>query len=192
MVERGTTIGLVSTKKTQLGINVNDLGTADGTIALVGTYDLSKLTGADAKLANATKVTYTLSLQERAEDGSYRTVDGDISKYLQVKEGDKLGTGTVSGNTIVFTDEKKDGKFATLDGDSLAFKHRFVVKVNTDVEGSEETYANYRLVLTAHMEGGGVNDTPKGATDAATDSDFVTYTITKVKMDGIDHSGQTN
>lgn len=187
-----STIGLVSTKKTQLGINVNDLGTADGTIALVGTYDLSKLTGADAKLANATKVTYTLSLQERAEDGSYRTVDGDISKYLQVKEGDKLGTGTVSGNTIVFTDEKKDGKFATLDGDSLAFKHRFVVKVNTDVEGSEETYANYRLVLTAHMEGGGVNDTPKGATDAATDSDFVTYTITKVKMDGIDHSGQTN
>ncbi len=192
-----STIGLVSTKKTQLGINVNDLSTADGTIALVGTYDLSKLTGADAKLANATKVTYTLSLQKRAEDGSYQpvdynTVDDNISKYLQVKESDKLGTGTVSGNTIVFTDEKKDGKFATLDGDSLAFKHRFVVKVNTDIESSKETYANYRLVLTAHMEGGGVDDTPKGATDAATNSDFVTYTITKVKMDGIDHSGQTN
>lgn len=182
-----STIGLVSTKKTQLGINVNDLSTADGTIALVGTYDLSKLTGADAKLANATKVTYTLSLQKRAEDGSYRTVDGDISKYLQVKESDKLGTGTVSDSTIVFTDEKKDGKFATLDGDSLAFKHRFVVKVNTDVEGSEETYANYRLVLTAHMEGGGVDDTPKGVTNAATDSDFVTYTITKVNLDGIGH-----
>lgn len=187
-----STIGLVSTKKTQLGINVNDLSTADGTIALVGTYDLSKLTGADAKLANATKVTYTLSLQKRAEGGDYQPVDGDISKYLQVKESDKLGTGTVSGNTIVFTDEKKNGKFATLDGDSLAFKHRFVVKVNTDIEGNEETYANYRLVLTAHMEGGGVGDTPQGATDAATNSDFVTYTITKVKMDGIDHSGQTN
>lgn len=187
-----STIGLVSTKKTQLGINVNDLSTADGTIALVGTYDLSKLTGADAKLANATKVTYTLSLQKRGEGGDYQPVDGDISKYLQVKESDKLGTGTVSGNTIVFTDEKKNGKFATLDGDSLAFKHRFVVKVNTDIEGSKETYANYRLVLTAHMEGGGVGDTPQGATDAATNSDFVTYTITKVKMDGIDHSGQTN
>lgn len=187
-----STIGLVSTKKTQLGINVNDLSAADGTIALVGTYDLSKLTGADAKLANATKVTYTLSLQKRGENDEYKTVDGDISKYLQVKESDKLGTGTVSGNTIVFTDEKKNGKFATLDGDSLAFKHRFVVKVNTDIEGSKETYANYRLVLTAHMEGGGVGDTPQGATDAATNSDFVTYTITKVKMDGIDHSGQTN
>ena len=187
-----STIGLVSTKKTQLGINVNDLSAADGTIALVGTYDLSKLTGADAKLANATKVTYTLSLQKRGENDEYKTVDGGISKYLQVKESDKLGTGTVSGNTIVFTDEKKNGKFATLDGDSLAFKHRFVVKVNTDIEGSKETYANYRLVLTAHMEGGGVGDTPQGATDAATNSDFVTYTITKVKMDGIDHSGQTN
>ena len=39
-----STIALEASKKSQLGINIDDLKSADGEIALVGTYDLSKLT----------------------------------------------------------------------------------------------------------------------------------------------------
>lgn len=185
-----STIALVATKKTQLSINVNDLNSADGTIALVGTYDLSKLKDADTKINKAGTVTYTLSLQQKQDDGKYADVSS-IGKYLNVAEYDHSDSVTESsdGKSIVFTDRKRaDGTFATLDGDSLAFKHRFVVKVNTDVENNKQFYANYRLVLTAHLEGSGVSDVPVNV-DGLTDyfnSDFVTYTITKVETRGID------
>ena len=189
-----STIGLMAPQKTQLGINVDDLDNkADGTIVLVGTYDLSKLSGAEEKLKRATTVTYTLRLQKKNENDAYEDVDG-IDNYLAVSESDKLGTGRVSGdgNSIVFTDTRSEGgDFATRDSDSLALKHRFVAKVKTDnVESAGHPYANYRLVLTAHMEGNGVNDTPINAMDYGEgyeNSDFVTYTLTKVKLEGIDH-----
>lgn len=189
-----STIGLMAPQKTQLGINVDDLDNkADGTIVLVGTYDLSKLSGAEEKLKRATTVTYTLRLQKKNENDAYEDVDG-IDNYLAVSESDKLGTGRVSGdgNSIVFTDTRSEGgDFATRDSDSLALKHRFVAKVKTDnVESAGHPYANYRLVLTAHMEGNGVNDTPinaMGYGEGYENSDFVTYTLTKVKLEGIDH-----
>lgn len=189
-----STIGLMAPQKTQLGINVDDLDNkADGTIVLVGTYDLSKLSGAEDKLKRATTVTYTLRLQKKNKNDAYEYVGG-IDNYLTVSESDKLGTGSVSGdgNSIVFADTKSEGgDFATRDSDSLALKHRFVVKVKTDnVESAGHPYANYRLVLTAHMEGNGVNDTPinaMGYGEGYENSDFVTYTLTKVKLEGIDH-----
>ena len=183
-----STIALIASKKTQLGINVNDLSSADGTIALVGTYDMSKLNGADAKIDKATTLTYTLTLQRRNDEGNYEAVSG-IGNYITVKESDHLDAGAVSadGKSIVFTDTKAADRFATRDGKSSAFKHRFVVKVNTNVEGSEQFYANYRLVLTAHLTGDGVDDTPANAESIAdyAHSDYVTYTITKVDTKGI-------
>lgn len=187
-----STIALEASKKSQLGINIDDLKSADGEIALVGTYDLSKLTGAEAMISNADTVTYTLSLQQRQNDGSYAAVD-NISSYITVLGSDKLANGSLSadGKNYVFTDSKgTGGAFATRDGNSLAFKHAFRVKVNTDVEGRRQTYANYRLVLTANiMTGNVVNDTPVNVSnlDGYSHSDYVTYTLSRINTKGIPH-----
>lgn len=190
-----STIALEASKKSQLGINIDDLKSADGEIALVGTYDFSKVTGADAMISNATEVTYTMTLQQRQDDGSYGDVKG-IANYLSVLGSDHLGAGEVSpdGNSYVFTDSKPSGTFATRDGNSLAFKHAFRVKVNTDVEKAGQTYANYRLVLTAHMSGGGVNDTPANVSNLSgyANSDYVTYTLARINTEGIQHGSGTN
>lgn len=190
-----STIALEASKKSQLGINIDDLKSADGEIALVGTYDFSKVTGADAMISNATEVTYALTLQQRQDDGSYGDVKG-IANYLSVLGSDHLGAGEVSpdGNSYVFTDSKPSGTFATRDGNSLAFKHAFRVKVNTNVEKAGQTYANYRLVLTAHMSGGGVNDTPVNVSnlDGYANSDYVTYTLARINTEGIPREAKTN
>ena len=190
-----STIALEASKKSQLGINIDDLKSADGEIALVGTYDLSKLTGAEAKIDAASTVTYTLSLEQRQDNGGYAPV-GDISNYITVLGSDYLGTGAASadGNSYVFTDTKTNGAFLTRDGNSLAFKHAFRVKVNTDVETAGQTYANYRLVLTAHMSGGGADDRPVNVSnlDGYANSDYVTYTLARINTQGIPHEAKTN
>lgn len=191
-----STIALEASKKSQLGINIDDLKSADGEIALVGTYDLSKLAGAEAMISNAGTVTYALSLQKRQNDGNYAAVD-NISNYITVLGSDKLANGSLSadGKNYVFTDSKgTGGAFATRDGNSLAFKHAFRVKVNTDVEGKDQTYANYRLVLTAHMTGSVVNDTPVNVSNLAgyAHSDYVTYTLARINTKGIPHETKTN
>ena len=195
-----STIALEASKKSQLGINIDDLKSADGTIALVGTYDLSKLSGGDSKITAATTVAYSLSLQRRQKDGRYLPVDEDISKYITeyiaILGDDKLVEGTLSADrrSYEFTDNKTDGVFATRDGNSLAFKHAFRVKVNTDVEKAGQTYANYRLVLTAHMSGGGVDDRPVNVSnlDGYANSDYVTYTLARINTGGIPHEAKTN
>ena len=193
-----STIALEASKKSQLGINIDDLKSADGEIALVGTYDLSKLAGAEAMISNASTVTYTLSLQKRRQDdGRYDAVD-NISSYITVLGSDKLANGSLSadGKNYVFTDSKgTGGAFATRDGNSLAFKHAFRVKVNTDVEGKDQTYANYRLVLTANiMTGNVVNDTPVNVSnlDGYSHSDYVTYTLARINTKGIPHKTKTS
>lgn len=195
-----STIALEASKKSQLGINIDDLKSADGTIALVGTYDLSKLSGAEEMISSATSVAYTLSLQQRQANGSYDPVNDDISKYITeyiaVLGDDKLAKGTLSDDrrSYVFTDNKTGSGFATRDGNSLVFKHAFRVKVNTNVETAGQTYANYRLVLTAHMSGGGVNDTPVNVSNLAdyARSDYVTYTLARINTEGIQHGSGTN
>lgn len=192
-----STIALTATKKTQLGINVDDLGTAtaDGTIALAATYDLSKLSGAEEKLSKAESATFTLTLQKRNDKGGYDSVP--IADYLSVQQCTQLGTGKVSvgDDSIVFTDTaSKDAAsnsvLATRDGSSPILRLGFVVKVNTDVELAQHFYANYRLVMTAHLSGSGVDDTPVNASGSIAgyaNSDYVTYTLTRVHMEGISH-----
>lgn len=191
-----STIALEASKKSQLGINIDDLKSADGEIALVGTYDFSKLAGAEAMISNASTVKYTLSLEKRQNDGSYAAVD-NISSYITVLGSDKLANGSLSadGKNYVFTDSKgTGGAFATRDGNSLAFKHAFRVKVNTNVEKTGQTYANYRLVLTARMTGNGVDDKPANVSNLAgyANSDYVTYTLARINTEGIPHETKSN
>ena len=176
-----TTITLSAPEKSQLGINVDDLRPiADGTIGLGATYELGGLNGAAEAIASADSVVYTLTLQRRDDtNGSYVDVTGGISDYVTVTESE-LAAATSSGSTITFTDSKENGKFHTQNGDT-AFSLPFTVKVNTQVEQRGQFYANYRLVMTASL-------VTAGAPSAAPRSPgYVTYTLTRVNLNGIDH-----
>ena len=176
------TITLSAPEKSQLGINVDDLRPiADGTIGLGATYELGRLNSAAEAIAGADSVVCTLKLQRRNDtNGSYVDVTGDISDYVTVTES-KLATVSVAGNAITFTDSRgDDGKFKTQNGDAT-FSLPFTVKVNTQVEQRDQFYANYRLVMTASL-------VTNGAESATPQSpDYVTYTLTRVNLNGIDH-----
>lgn len=175
-----TTITLSAPEKSQLGINVDDLRPiANGTIGLGATYELGGLNNATEAIANADSVVYTLELQRRGTDGTYESVTDDISNYVTVTES-KLAAVAPSGSTITFTDSKENGKFRTQNGDTT-FNLPFTVKVNTQAEQRDQFYANYRLVMTASLV--------TGSTASATPQspDYVTYTLTRVNLNGIDH-----
>lgn len=175
-----TTITLSAPEKSQLGINVDDLRPiANGTIGLGATYELGGLSNAAEAIANADSVVYTLSLQRRGTDGTYESVTDDISNYVTVTES-KLAAVAPSGSTITFTDSKENGKFKTKNGNTT-FSLPFTVKVNTQVEQREQFYANYRLVMTASLVKGDV------ASAKPQSPDYVTYTLTRVNLNGIGH-----
>lgn len=175
-----TTITLSAPEKSQLGINVDDLRPiANGTIGLGATYELGGLSNAAEAIANADSVVYTLSLQRRGTDGTYESVTDDISNYVTVTES-KLAAVAPSGSTITFTDPKENGKFKTKNGNTT-FSLPFTVKVNTQVEQREQFYANYRLVMRASLVKGDV------ASAKPQSPDYVTYTLTRVNLNGIDH-----
>lgn len=176
-----TTITLSAPEKSQLGINVDDLRPiANGTIGLGATYELGGLNNAAEAIANADSVVYTLTLQRRSgTNGTYEDVTGDISDYVTVTES-KLATVNAASNAITFTDSKENGKFHTQNGDTT-FSLPFTVKVNTQVEQSDQFYANYRLVMTASLVTGG------SPSSAPRSPDYVTYTLTRVNLNGIDH-----
>lgn len=175
-----TTITLSAPDKSKLGINVDDLRPiANGTIGLGATYELGGLSNAAEAIANADSVVYTLELQRRGTDGTYESVTDDISNYVTVTES-KLAAVAPSGSTITFTDSKENGKFKTQNGDTT-FSLPFTVKVNTQVEQREQFYANYRLVMRASLVKGDV------ASAKPQSPDYVTYTLTRVNLNGIDH-----
>lgn len=181
-----TIITLSAPEKSQLGINVDDLRPiANGTIGLGATYELGGLNNAAEAIKGADFVVYTLTLQRRGADGSYVDVTDNISDYVAVTES-KLAVVSATGNAITFTDTKENGKFKTQNGDAT-FNLPFTVKVNTQVEqreqfyASERFYANYRLVMTASLVTGDV------AGAAPRSPDYVTYTLTRVNLNGIDH-----
>lgn len=181
------TITLSAPDKSQLGINVDDLRPiADGTIGLGATYEVGGLNNAAEAIKNAGSVVYTLKLQRRSgAKGSYEDVTGKISDYVTVTES-KLATVNAADSAITFTDStKENGKFRTQNGDTT-FSLPFTVKVNTQVEQRDQFYANYRLVMTASLV---TNDVASATPQSP---DYVTYTLTRVNLNGIDHGSETN
>lgn len=187
MNKGGATITLSAPDKSQLGINVDDLRPiANGTIGLGATYEVGGLNNATEAIASAGSVVYTLKLQRRSgTNGSYEDVTGNISDYVTVTES-KLATVNAADNAITFTDStKENGKFRTQNGDTT-FNLPFTVKVNTQVEQGGQFYANYRLVMTASLV---TNDVASATPQSP---DYVTYTLTRVNLNGIDHGSETN
>lgn len=182
MNKGGATITLSAPDKSQLGINVDDLRPiANGTIGLGATCELGGLNNATEAIRDADSVVYTLTLKRRnGIDGSYEDVTDGISNYVKVTES-KLAVVNADGNAITFTDStKENGKFRTQNGDTT-FNLPFTVQVNTQVEQRDQFYANYRLVMTANLvTGGAMSATPQSP-------DYVTYTLTRVNLNGIDH-----
>lgn len=185
-----SSISFIASKPSQLGINLDDLASADGTIAAVGTYDLSKLNGSAALIEKAAKVEYKLSLQKREgtnDDGSGKYEDVNIGDYVAVTSaGSEGGNGSLvlsnmggDASSYTWTDEKKDGKFATLDGDSRQFKLGLDMKVDTTKDA--HTYANYRLILEAKL----IDSDGKVLNSPTNTSDYITYTLTRVNTKGI-------
>lgn len=112
-------------------------------------------------------------------DGLYENVTDGISNYVKVPES-KLAVVNAAGNAITFTDStKENGKFKTQNA-GTTFSLPFTVTVKTQVEPSR-FYANYRLVMTASLvKGDMASATPQSP-------DYVTYTLTRVNLNGIDH-----
>ena len=188
-----STIELSASMQSQLGINVNDLALANGTIAAYGTYDLSAMIDADDRIGEATSVRYMLKLQKRTgTDGTYE--DESVKGHFSVTES-PLGEGTLTPmgakDAFVFIDQKANNAFATQKSAKM-FQFPFTVKVNTDVEDNNFTYANYRLVLSAELldTSGSVIDTPVNIAlnSGYPNSDYITYTLSKINTSGISHS----
>lgn len=187
MNKGGATITLSAPDNSQLGINVDDLRPiANGTIGLGATYEVGGLNNATEAIASASSVVYTLKLQRRSGiNDSYEDVTGKISDYVTVTES-KLATVNVADSAITFTDStKENGKFRTQNGDTT-FSLPFTVKVNTQVEQRDQFYANYRLVMTASLI------TSDVASTTSQSPDYVTYTLTRVNLNGIDHGSESN
>ena len=188
------TISLTADHPEQLGINLDDLSSkSDGIIdPVTAVYDLTALSNADDLIAKADKVVYALTLERRSgTDGTYEKV-GDISDYLSVTSGE-LGQGSADGQTgsITWTDNSKNTK------DEESNKFKLTLRFNIDTTLDAHKYANYRLRLTAKLyQGDNVLNEPwnKNKVNGDNDdfnsahSDYVTYTLTRVKLDGIERS----
>lgn len=176
-----STISLVASKPSQLGINIDDLrqDTANGTIGTSATYDLSKATNAASLIDSASKVEFTATLQRRVTDasGNETYVPDDITNVMSsVSTSSSLKTVKGSGQ-YSWTDEKGTGDFATRQGQSFVLPIDFKV----DTARDKHTYANYRIFITAKMynaKGEVINEPGNG-------NDFVTFTLTRVNLKGI-------
>lgn len=182
-----SSIALVASIPSQLGINIDDLSLADGTIGAVGSYDLSKLNGSADLIASATRVEYTLTLKQRTGpegDGEGTYGDVNIGDFLEVKSAgvnNELGSRSGKGEaSFTWVDKKDDqGKFKTLDTDSRVFQLPLELKVDTTKDAHK--YANYRVELTAKLYR---DNTLLDKLEIP--SDYITYTLTRVNLKGIE------
>lgn len=174
----------------QLGINCSDLASANGVIFTTGVYDLTTLSNAEKLIQKADKVTYTLTLWQRQQNGEYMQITENLQKYIRSVRMDDRPVAYSAG--YQWTDKKSDGAFVSIDPENgKRFLLPVRVQVNTDVEANGVTFANYQLRLTATLyEGNEILDQPVNAEiqkDGKTEFiryDYVTYTITRLLTSG--------
>lgn len=175
---------------TQLGINCSDLASANGVIYTTGVYDLTTVSNAENLILDANKVTYTLTLWQRQENGEYAQITENLDKYIRsVRMKDQPVSYTTG---YQWTDEKSGGKFSSIDPEnSKRFLLPVRIQVNTDVETNGVTFANYQLRLTATLyKDNEVLDQPinsevqNGGKTEYIRYDYVTYTITRILTSG--------
>lgn len=177
----------------QLGINCLDLETADGNIITTGMYSLEDRANAESIIEQADKIEYSLQLMKKNNDGVYELVVNP-GEYVSV-ECSKLGDYKYNNNSFVWSDKKDEGLFKLAEDKS---NKRFNISIHVKVNTSKTEFANYRLLLRAKMYDANNNplDDPyraslKGSNDneisneQANHCDYVTYTLTKIAIDGL-------
>lgn len=171
------TISLVATKPSQLGINLDDLKSADGTIATLGTLDLSKFSNADDIMSKARSVTYTISLEKKDENGQYASVP--INEYVRLISSDGLTASGSDDYTLV------DSGLKTRKGASASFEIPLEFKVDTTLD--KHGYSNYRIRLAATLNcsDGTTSYTGESTRTSGQKYDYITYTLTRVNLEGI-------
>lgn len=185
-----STISLTANDTSQLGINLNDLGSmGDGNIGATGIYDMTGLSNADNVLDGAGAIKYNITLWKRlGTDGNYAQVTEKVGDYVGIA-CDELGTAKLEGSVFTWTDEKESGGFQTKDKTANKFKLSLSVKVDTALNAHE--YANYQIRLQAVALSSGsatavTVDTPVNKVDTSKSYDYITYTLTRVKLDGLE------
>ena len=184
----------------QLGINCLDLETADGNIITTGVYSLEDRANAGSIIEQANRIEYSLQLMKKQDSGGYELVKNprayvsfDCSKLGGVPSSEPSESNNYS---FIWNDYRQDGKsFKLADGDS---NKRFTISIHTKVNTSQRDLANYRLVLRAKMydANGNLLDNPyraslKGSNnnnisdEDANHFDYITYTLTKIAIDGL-------
>lgn len=189
-----STISLTANDTSQLGINLNDLNSmGDGNIGATGVYDMSGLSNHGDVLDKAAVIRYAITLWKRSgtDDGAYTQVTDDVDRYVSMTCAELKDASAISdGTSFVWTDAKDpNGFFKTKDGDSSKFKLSLSIKVDTALNAHE--YANYQLRLQAVALSSGsatasTVDTPVNKVDTGKNYDYITYTLTRVKLDGIE------
>ena len=173
----------------QLGINLLDLShnvDEDKKYAYIDTsalYDLSHMKNLDETLRNSNGITFTLQLlpkNTKTNTESYGEALTDANEYLSVQLNSP-NSGTISETkgtwswTIpkeTYVDEDQKNLKPTNVFNGTVFTQAIRLKVRVDnVETAEHFYSNYKVVLTAKVEGQGVEQK----------SDYIIYTLTKMK-----------
>lgn len=161
----------------QLGVNPNDMSSEQMLITAKGHYDLTELTENIRNQGKQIKFTMTL-LKKNAQD-DYEQVD-DIDNYLNgiklTDEDDKEVTAVKVNDTYTFTiDYNKNNTYDVTT--------KFNVITGKAFEDKGQTYANYKVQLTAELL-----DKDRNPIAGTTVSDYIIYTNARINTSFISAS----
>lgn len=162
----------------QLGVNPRDMSSEKMQITAKGHYDLSKLNESIRKQGK--QIRFTLTLYKKTEEDKYEKVD-DIKKYL---DGISL-TGkndVIAANSIAHDASECAFVVSNYNGEeTYDITTKYNVITGSAFEGNGQTYANYKVLLTADLLDG--NGKTMSATSA---SDYIVYTNAKINTSFIE------
>lgn len=185
----------------QLGINLLDLVNnldKDKKNAIIGTtarFDLSAMQNMDSVLRNSSGIRFELTLSRKSTDsGSEESYDGalaDAEKYMNMKLiSTDSGTVTCNNGTWTWTIPSmtyvENGKLKTssvFDGSAFTQAINLFVDVsNIEDSDIEHFYSNYKVELKAEILGA-------NGDSEVSDTDNIIYTLTKIKPEFADKTG---
>ena len=162
----------------QLGVNPRDMSSEKMQITAKGHYDLSKLNESIRKQGK--QIRFTLTLYKKTEEDKYEKVN-DIKKYLD-------GISLTGKNDVIATNaiahDKSECAFVVSNyngEETYDITTKYNVITGSAFEGNGQTYANYKVLLTADLLDG--NGKTMSATSA---SDYIVYTNAKINTSFIE------
>lgn len=162
----------------QLGVNPRDMSSEKMQITAKGHYDLSKLNESIRKQGK--QIRFTLTLYKKTEEDKYEKVD-DIKKYLDgislTGKNDVIATNAIAQDACecAFVVSNYNGE------ETYDITTKYNVITGSAFEGNGQTYANYKVLLTADLLDG--NGKTMSATSA---SDYIVYTNAKINTSFIE------